>query len=218
LRLGILGGTFDPIHLGHLRLAEEVGEGFALDKVYLLPAPSPPHKGGKTVTSFQHRFEMAQLAVEESPLLVASDLEARRPGPSYSIETLKEFHDLYPSPLELFFILGMDAFQEIDTWKSFRALFDYAHFVVVQRPGLCAAKMTERLFSLGVSFKKKEENRFVGPSGHQVIYIEATLMDISSTGIREKAGAGKSIRYLVPESVRCYILQYGLYDKTYGIS
>ncbi|MFO7459787.1 MAG: nicotinate-nucleotide adenylyltransferase [Desulfatiglandales bacterium] len=218
MRLGIFGGTFDPIHLGHLRLAEEVGEGFDLDKVYLIPAASPPHKGGKAVTAFHHRFEMAKLAVEGSTLLAAFDLEARRQGVSYSIETLKEFHRLYPSPLELFFILGMDAFQEIETWKSYRELFDYAHFVVVQRPGIAAGKMEERLFSLGVPFRRQDENRFVGPSGYQVIPMEATLMDISSTGIREKAAAGKSIRYLVPESVRCYILQYGLYNKTNGIS
>jgi nicotinate-nucleotide adenylyltransferase len=218
LKLGIFGGTFDPVHLGHLRLAEEVGEGFSLDKVYLLPASSPPHKGGKTVTAFHHRFEMTRLAVEGSPLLVAFDLEARRQGLSYSIETLKEFHGLYPPPLELFFILGMDAFHEIETWKSYQELFDYAHFVVVQRPGMPAGKLEEQLFSLGVPFRREAENRFVGPSGYRVIYIEATLMDISSTGIREKAAAGKSIRYLVPESVRCYILQYGLYDKTYGIS
>jgi nicotinate-nucleotide adenylyltransferase len=217
LRLGILGGTFDPVHLGHLRLAEEVGEGFSLDKVYLLPAASPPHKGGKTVTPFHHRFEMAKLAVEGSPLLAAFDLEARRQGLSYSIETLKQFHRLYPSHLELYFILGTDAFQEIETWKNYQDLFDYAHFVVVQRPGTPEGKMEERLLSLGVSFRKKGANRFVAPSGHEVICMEATLMDISSTRIREKAAAGKSIRYLVPESVRCYIFNNGLY-RTYGIS
>ena len=216
MRLGILGGTFDPIHLGHLRLAEEVGEGFNLNTVYLLPAASPPHKGRKSVTPFHHRFEMTKLGVEGSPLLVAFDLEARRQGLSYSIETLKEFHRLFPSNPELFFILGTDAFQEIETWKHYQELFNYAHFVVVQRPGIPARKMEERLFSLGVPFRKEEENRFIGPSGLTVIYLEATLLDISSTGIREKAAAGKSIRYLVPESVRCYIVEYGLY-RTYGI-
>jgi nicotinate-nucleotide adenylyltransferase len=160
---------------------------------------------------------MTKLAVEGSPLLVALDLEARRQGLSYSIETLKEFHRLYPSRLDLFFILGTDAFQEIETWKDYKKLFDYAHFLVVRRPGMPAEKMEARLRSLGVSFRREEENRFVGPSGYEVIYIGATLMDISSSGIREKAAAGKSIRYLVPESVRCYILTNGLY-KTYGIS
>ncbi|MBN2033430.1 MAG: nicotinate-nucleotide adenylyltransferase [Deltaproteobacteria bacterium] len=217
MRLGILGGTFDPIHLGHLRLAEEVREGFSLDKVYLLPASSPPHKDGKIVTPFHHRFKMTEAAVEGSPYLIAFDLEARRQGFSYSINTLKEFHRLYPPRPELFFVIGTDAFQEIETWKNYRELFNYAHFVVVRRPGIPAEDMIERLRSLGLPFRKEDEGRFVGPSGYELIYLEATLMDISSTGIREKVAAGKSIRYLVPDSVRCYILQYGLY-KTYGIS
>lgn len=217
MKLGILGGTFDPIHLGHLRLAEEAGEEFGLDTVFLLPAASPPHKEGRTVTPFHHRFEMTRLAVEGSTLLVAFDLEARRQGLSYSIETLKEFHRLYPSDLELFFILGTDAFQEIETWKDYRELFNYAHFVVVKRPGIQLRQVEEQMFSLGVPFRKEAENRFVGPLGNEVIYIKPTLMDISSTSIREKSAAGKSIRYLVPESVRRYILEYGLYEA-YGIS
>jgi len=217
LRLGILGGTFDPIHLGHLRLAEEVGEAFDLEKVYIIPAASPPHKGGKEVTSFHHRFEMARLAVEGSSLLTALDLEGRRKGFSYSIETLKEFHRLHPSDLELFFVLGTDAFLEIETWKDYRDLFDYAHFVVIQRPGTLLRNTEAHLFSLGISFTKDGEGRFVGPSGNRVFFIETTLMDISSTEIREKAGAGKSIRYLVPESVRCYIINNGLY-RSHGVS
>ena len=217
MRLGILGGTFDPIHLGHLRLAEEVGEAFDLEKVCIIPAASPPHKGGKEVTSFDHRFEMARLAVEGSTLLIALDLEGRRKGLSYSIETLKEFHRLYPSDLELFFILGTDAFLEIETWKDYRSLFDHAHFVVIQRPGTPTGKTEAHLFSLGISFRKDAEGRFVGPSGNEVFFIETTLLDISSTEIREKVAAGKSIRYLVPESIRCYIMNNGLY-RTHGVS
>lgn len=213
MRLGILGGTFDPIHLGHLRLAEEAGEAFDLEKVYLIPAASPPHKGRRAITSFFHRFEMTKLGVEGSPRLVAFDVEARRQGLSYSIETLKEFHRLYPSRLELFFILGTDAFLEIETWKNYRELFDYAHFLVVQRPGIPAGKVQDHLLSLGLEFGKQGENRYVGSSGNEVICIEATLMDISSTAIREKAAAGKSLRYLVPESVRGYILKHGLYES-----
>jgi len=217
LRQGILGGTFDPIHVGHLRLAEEVGEAFGLEKVYLIPAASPPHKGGKEITAFHHRFEMTRIAVEGSSLLSAFDLEGRRKGLSYSIETLKEFHRLHPSDLDLFFILGADAFLEIETWKDYRALFRYAHFVVIQRPGIPAGKTETHLFSLGISFTKETEGRFVGPSGNVVFFTETTLMDISSTEIREKVAEGKSIRYLVPESVRCYIVKNGLY-RTHGVS
>lgn len=217
MKVGILGGTFDPVHLGHLRLAEEVGEEFGLEKVYLIPAASPPHKGGKRITAFHHREEMARMAVEGSRLLVVSDLEGRRHGRSFSIETLKEFHLLYPSDLELFFILGTDAFLEIETWKDYRHLFDYAHFVVVKRPGTAAESTAAHLASLGIAFRKETERRFGGPSGNKVFFIDTTLMDISSTRIREKASKGKSIRYLVPENVRCYILNNGLY-RTHGTS
>lgn len=217
MRLGILGGTFDPVHVAHLRLAEEVGEAFRLEKVYLIPAASPPHKGGKEITPFHHRFEMARLAVEGSSLLAVLDLEGRRKGLSYSIETLKEFRRLYPSNLELFFILGTDAFLEIETWKDYRHLFDYAHFVVIQRPGTPADKTEIHLYSLGIAFAKEKEGRYLGPSGNRVFFLETTQMDVSSTEIREKAGAGKSIRYLVPESVRCYIVDNGLY-RTHGVS
>ena len=134
-RLGILGGTFDPIHYGHLRLAEEVGESLKLEHVYLIPAALPPHKGQRTVSPFPHRLEMTRIASAESPLLKVLDLEARREGFSYSIETLKTFHGMVQPDLDLHFVLGMDAFLEIETWKDFRNLFNYAHFVVIQRPG-----------------------------------------------------------------------------------
>jgi nicotinate-nucleotide adenylyltransferase len=212
LKLGILGGTFDPVHLGHLRLAEEVGEAFNLEKLFLIPAASPPHKGGKTISPFHHRFQMISLAIGESSLLVAFDLEARRHGLSYSIETLKDFHRLYPVDLELYFVLGTDAFFEIKTWKEHQNLFGYAHFVVVQRPQTPAGKVESFLSSLGgPAFRKMTGNRFVGPGGHEVIYMESTFMDISSTEIREKVAKGKSIRFLVPEKVRSYIIENGLY-------
>jgi nicotinate-nucleotide adenylyltransferase len=211
LKLGILGGTFDPVHLGHLRLAEEVGEALNLEKLYLIPAASPPHKDGKALTPFHHRFEMIRLAIEGSSLLFAFDLEARRHGLSYSIETLKEFHRLYPADLELFFVLGTDAFFEIETWKDHQKLFDYAHFVVIQRPGTPVGRVESFLSSLGLAFGRKDKDRFVGAKGREVIYMEPTFIDISSTEIREKVAKGKSIRFLVPESVRSYISKNGLY-------
>jgi nicotinate-nucleotide adenylyltransferase len=211
-RLGILGGTFDPIHYGHLRLAEEVAESLNLEHVYLIPAALPPHKGQRSVSAFQHRLEMTKIASAESPLLKVLDLEARREGFSYSIETLKIFHSMYPPDLDLHFVLGMDAFLEIETWKDFRNLFNYAHFVVIQRPGFPSDILESFLPTLGVSFEKKgPANRFAAPSGYEVIPMEATLMDISSTKIREKVTGGKSIRFLVPEAVRSYIKNNGLY-------
>ena len=211
-RLGILGGTFDPIHYGHLRLAEEVGETLNLEHVYLIPAALPPHKGRRSVSAFEHRLEMTRIASAESPRLKVLDIEARRQGFSYSIETLKIFHSMYGPDPDLHFVLGMDAFLEIETWKDFRDLFNYAHFVVIQRPGFPSDILESFLPTLGVSFKKKDPaNRFVTPSGYEVILMEATLMDISSTKIREKVAGGKSIRFLVPEAVRCYIKDNALY-------
>lgn len=216
MRLGILGGTFDPIHLGHLRLAEEVGETLMLDKVYLIPAASPPHKEKKPVTPFRMRFEMVRMAAAASPLLEALDMEGRRQGLSYSIETLREFHQIHGSGLDLFFILGMDAFLEIETWKEYRRLFEYAHFVVIKRPGVESETLEPFLYSLGVDFHKKGKgDTFLVPSGHELIYREATLMDISSTEIRARVSSGRSIRFLVPDAVNGYIMDKGLY-KNHG--
>ena len=213
MKIGIFGGTFDPIHLGHLRLAEEVAEELALERVYLVPAAYPPHKEKQAVTSFHHRFAMTELAAGESPVFEASDMEGRRDGLSYSIDTLKEFHRLFGSELQLFFILGMDALLEIETWREYRSLFDYAHFVVIERPGFSSERLEPFLLSLGLGFQKTgEEGTYVKPSGSSIMYQRATLLEISSTDIRRRVGEGRSIRFLVPEVVRSYIMEKRLYS------
>ena len=133
-RIGIFGGTFDPIHFGHLRLAEEVGESLNLEHIYLIPAALPPHKGPKTVSPFRHRLEMTRIASAESPLLKVLDLEARREGFSYSIETLKTFHTMFQPDLDLHFVLGMDAFLEIETVRHVLRRFDRKAAVGMKRP------------------------------------------------------------------------------------
>lgn len=213
MRLGILGGTFDPIHLGHLRVAEEIGEELELEKVYLIPAAVPPHKETRPVTPFHHRLAMTRLAAEESPMFEVLDLEGRRQGLSYSIETLREFHEIFkPNPI-VFFILGVDAFLEIKTWKEYEGLFDYANFVVINRPRSQSEELEAFLLSLDVGFGRSDKaNTFVHPSGNVLMYKEATLMDISSTQIRELVASGKTIRFLIPESVRAYLRGEGLYS------
>lgn len=214
MRIGILGGTFDPIHLGHLRMAEEVGEAMGLERVYLIPSAHPPHKDKIPVTPFAHRFAMARLAAAESPLLEATDMEGRRVGLSYSIETLREFQGLYPSDLELYFIVGMDAFLEIESWRDYSRLFDYAHFVVIQRPGARLDRLAPFLRSLKVGFSEGPgQGTFVAPSGNLLIPMEATLLEISSTKIRQGVAKGKSIRFLVTDAVRSYIVEEGLYRR-----
>ena len=212
MKLGILGGTFDPIHLGHLRTAEEIGQELDLEKVYLIPSASPPHKRKEPVMTFHHRMAMTQLAISDSHLLEALDLEGKRPGFSYSIETLRDFHRIFKPNPEIFFIIGMDAFLEIKTWKEYQNLFDYAHFVIIQRTGYGV----ERLESLLLDFKSEmkrtnQRNMFIMPSGKTLLIMKPTIMDISSSRIREMVTKGKSIRFLVPESVRDYILEKGLY-------
>ena len=213
MRIGILGGTFDPIHLGHLRCAEEICQALNLENVYLIPSASPPHKTKMPVISFKHRLAMTRLASDSSPLLETMDLEGRRAGHSYSIETLREFHRIFPPNPEFFFILGMDAFLEIKTWKEYKYLFDYAHFVILARAGFQSHNLMSVLSELdaGIKRKKDESDLFVAPSGKTVMLIRTAVMDISSTRIREMIKENRSIRFLVPESVRTYIEKKGLY-------
>jgi len=153
VRLGILGGTFNPIHFGHLRAAEEIGESLGLEKVYLIPSGMPPHKSPHPLADFPHRLEMVRLATTISPLLEVWDIEGKKPGFSYSIETLQLFHSSFGSQLELFFILGTDAFFEIKTWKEYLSLFTYASFVVIDRPGNTTEDFFAFLASLDAGFE-----------------------------------------------------------------
>ena len=212
MKLGILGGTFDPIHLGHLRSAEEIGQHLALEKVYLIPSALPPHKTGTPITPFHHRLAMTRLGTDCSHLLQTMDLEGQRPGFSYSIETLQELTQVFGPEADLFFIVGMDAFLEIKTWRNYKHLFDYAHFVVLSRAG-CRNHGLEAIFSdLDIKGSKMEtENLFLAPSGKSTTLITSTLMEISSTNIRNMVKEDKSIHFLVPETVRAYIIEKGLY-------
>jgi len=212
VKVGILGGTFNPIHVGHLRSAEEIGEDLALEKVYLIPSGMPPHKSQAKIADFSHRLEMVRLASTLSPLLKVWDIEGKKAGFSYSIETLRSFHSFFGPGLELFFIIGTDAFLEIRTWREYRNLFKYASFVVINRPGHTTELFTAFLDSLDVGFQwSSNKECFRHPSGTVLMRKDTTLMDISSSTIREKVMRGKSIRFLVPEAVREYIERTGVY-------
>jgi len=212
-KIGILGGTFDPVHFGHLRTAEEIGHGLGLDRVYLIPAASPPHKVGDPVTPFEHRMAMTRLAVRRSDLLEALDLEGKRAGLSYSSDTLRELKATLGKDTELFFLVGSDAFLEIRTWKNYQALFDYAHFVLIPRAGCDLKRLEEFILEVDRGVKKHEEkNVYTMPSGNRVIIYYSTLLDISGTGIRNMVREGKSITFLVPEAVQTYTVREGLYQ------
>ncbi len=212
MRLGILGGTFDPIHFGHLRLAEEMCEEFALSKVLLIPCAQPPHKDESVITPYSERLEMTKIAVSYSSYLEASDIEGRRKGPSYSIETINIIMNLYGADLELFFILGIDTFKEITTWKEYEELFKLTSFAVIDRPGTQKCEISSFIDSLALDFKKcNTDDLFVNTSGCSIYFKKSTLMDISSTKIRQNIKTGRSINFMVPERVKEYILRKGLY-------
>ena len=214
MKVGILGGTFDPIHLGHLRTAEEIGEALDLDRLFLVPAASPPHKVRDRVSDFHHRLAMTRVAVGNSPLLDVLDLEGKRGGISYSIETLQELRSLFGPTAKLFFAVGTDAFLEIKTWKEFDSLFEYADFVIIRRAGVDSRRLEALLGEMGATRDARgPEERFVMPSGNTVTVMDTTKLDISSTGIRETLRQGKSIRYLVPDAVIDYITRKDLYGN-----
>ena len=208
--VGILGGTFDPPHFGHLDVATIALEEGGVREVWLVPCLE--HRFDKRPAPFHDRLAMTRMATDDSPLLEVLDLEGQRQGFSYSIETLKEIHKLFQTDLDLFFIIGLDAFQEIKTWKEYRRLFDYTHFVVINRPGFPSEELEPFILSLDVGFQREgDDNIFVNASGNLLIYREATLLEVSSTRIRDMVADGRSIRFLVPESVRGYITEKGLY-------
>jgi len=210
-RVGLFGGTFNPIHLGHLRGAEEIRELFHLEEVVFVPSSIPPHKMKEKVVEASHRLEMVKLAVSGNPHFSVSDVEISRPGKSYSIETIKYFRERRQDAF--FFILGSDAFIEIETWKEFQNLFSLCHFVVMTRPG--PQKETPPLpRTLAPNFRyAPEEKAWIHVSGYMLYFKEISFLDISSTKVRELIEIGRSVRYLIPPEVETYIREHSLYRK-----
>ncbi len=213
MRWGILGGTFDPIHVGHLRCAEEIGELFALDKVLFVPASRPPHKENAAITPFEHRENMIRLAVSGNSAFSFSDMENRRKGKSYSVDTVEAIVSDGRGEMELYFILGMDAFKLIQTWKDWKRILSLCNFIVMTRPGSSEESLAgilppdfAGLFTYDDGLKG-----YKGPSGHCIFFQQVSYLDISSSDIRERVKEGKSIRYLVPDSVLAYIIEQGCY-------
>jgi nicotinate-nucleotide adenylyltransferase len=190
-----------------------VCEALGLTRLWFIPAGHPPHKTAREITPFEMRLEMSRLAVGDHPVMSVSDLEGRRPGRSYSIETLRQIRQEVGPAWELYFILGLDAILEIATWKDYKDLFTLSDFVVLDRPGYDRQRLEEVLLGeVHPLFRPLQVERgFQHPSGHKVVLQETTLMDISGTGIREMVRHGRSIRYLLPEAVRKYIITHKLY-------
>ncbi len=215
-RIGILGGTFNPIHYGHLAAAEEVRDRLKLDRVLFVPSFHPPHKQEDDVPSAAHRMEMVRLATRENARFEPSDIEIERGGKSYTIETIEALKNTYPDA-DLYFITGVDSFLEIQTWSRWELLLKLCTFVVLSRPGYRFADLLKINFlrpaeTQVVELDRGERRHAEIRSGAFIVYLEMIpLYDISSTDIRCRVKEGRSIKYLLPEVVETYIINNKLY-------
>jgi nicotinate-nucleotide adenylyltransferase len=220
MSIGLFGGTFNPVHLGHLRAAVEVREGFELDEIFLIPADLPPHKVSGEVAASADRLQMLILALGAETNLKVSDVELNRPGPSYTIDTVQHFQQTLPAKTQLYLIMGLDAFLELDTWKSYRKLLAQIPFIIINRPNAVdrqsgvPRKIVDDFISAKLSGDYSySASRSAYLARHQKpIYVfEVTALDISSTKIRRQISKGRSINYLVPPTVAEYIRTKGIY-------
>ncbi len=226
MRIGVMGGTFDPIHLGHLRGAEEIYWAFELDRIIFVPAARPPHKEEQEIeASALRRYEMVSLATMSTPYFSVSPIEFGRPGRSYSIETVREFRKLHGEESTIYFIMGVDAFQHIATWKDAGELLSLAQVIVAARPGWQLDEVERsmspahhqllgdpRFKSLRISEITSEiaRHRY---EPRLILLVEVPSLDISSSEIRQLVKEGRSIRHLVTDSVAAYITKNRLYQE-----
>lgn len=220
MTLGVLGGTFDPVHLGHVAAATAAQQALSLESILLIPSRIPPHRTDPTTTAAEDRFAMAKLAAAERPGWTASRIELDREGPSYTYDTLFDLNEALSEtrgPVagrvegwQIFFITGADAFAEIASWSRYPAVLDLAHFVVVSRPGITLDSLRERVPSAFPSTSLRAGSR--QPSAKtRVILVEAHTPDISSTDVRRRVRAGQSLSGYVPDPVADYIRDHRLY-------
>lgn len=212
--IGILGGTFNPIHLGHLRMAQEIGEGLDLAEVRLIPAGCPPHRE-KPGVSPQQRLEMARLAVQKNPLLRIDDREIFKTTPCYTVETLREIRREMGDDQPICLLMGSDAFWGLPTWYRWQELFDLAHIIIAQRPGFSREDLaTGHAGQIHEELEKRQRYDCTAlhqePAGAIVTY-PITALDISSTRIRALLRQGLNPRYLLPAAVLDYIQANNLY-------
>jgi nicotinate-nucleotide adenylyltransferase len=202
LRIGIMGGTFDPIHYGHLVTAEEARVQFHLDRVIFVPSGHPPHKEERKSLDPEYRYLMAVIATASNPYFTVSRMEIDRPGPSYTIDTIREIKRELGGEAELFFITGADAILEILTWKEPEKILEECVFIAATRPGYDLRRLEESL---------PEPEKARHRTDPRVLTMEIPALAISSTDIRRRVREGRPIRYLVPEGVAEFIEKHGFY-------
>ena len=215
MRFGLFGGTFDPVHSGHLRSAEEVRDAFALDEVCFVPCGVPPHRSDRPGAAPHHRLEMVRLAVADRPGLGVSDIEVARPGPSYSIDTVRHFSATLAPGDDLYLILGLDAFLLIDSWKDWRELLALTHVIVTSRPGFGGELPYEKIPVVvrEAFWYDPVRSGFRNELGKEILFKRLTDVSVSASAIRELLGKGKSIRGLVPSEVQRYVEDQHLYNE-----
>ncbi|UCE56223.1 MAG: nicotinate (nicotinamide) nucleotide adenylyltransferase [Desulfobacterales bacterium] len=220
MRIGLFGGTFNPIHLGHLRATIEVKEGFNLDKIFLIPAALPPHKMPGSLINADDRLEMINMAISGLTGISVSDVELNRSGPSYTIDTVHHFKRSFSKDTQIYLIMGLDAFLEIDTWKSYEELLEQIAFIVIARPnqGYPDARLGWKILddylkaNISEDYDFSESRSCYDLADSQPIHIfDVTALDISSSKIRELVNKGRSIEFLVPRRVVEFIKSKGLY-------
>ena len=202
VRIGVFGGTFDPIHTGHLLTAEDARAALGLDIVLFIPAGQPWFKSYRRITAAHHRLAMVRLAIADNPHFAASDIEIRRSGPSYTVDTLSELRGQY-ADAEFVVILGVDALREIDRWHEPRRLFELASVVGMARPG-SSVNLSVLHAAIPGSFSRMR-------------LLDSALIDISGTDIRRRSAEGRSVRYRVPAAVERYIAEHGVYAADGGV-
>ena len=224
MRLGVMGGTFNPIHYGHLVAANEVREAFGLEKIIFVPAAAPPHKDQSEIAEPRHRLMMTVLATVSNPRFVVSAVEVDRPGTSYSVETIATLKALYPATQSLYFILGIDAFLELASWRQPDVLLRSCDIIVTGRPGYNLLQLAtiplQRLSTIypylsfelsGGETGTRLPRVRVSDTPYEIFFQEISALEISSTHIRQRVKRGQSIAYLLPETVEAYIRTYQLY-------
>jgi nicotinate-nucleotide adenylyltransferase len=217
MKIGILGGTFNPVHNGHLRAAEEVQELFQFDRLFFIPSGMPPFKKSKLADA-RHRYKMTALAIRDNKSFEVSDFEIKSKGVSYSLETLVYLATKYKKS-ELYFIIGIDAFLDLPKWRQPMRLMELTNFVIISRPGFCFADIQRSPFFPIIrkmvlrDFDRSDRRRLVLrlSSGKKAFLCKITGFDISASRIRNLVRKGKNIKYLLPESVESYIISHKLY-------
>ncbi|WP_432408929.1 nicotinate-nucleotide adenylyltransferase [Wukongibacter sp. M2B1] len=198
-KIGLMGGTFDPIHYGHLVLAEQIRTQFGLDMVYFIPVGIPPHKQDKNISSSKDRYFMTLLATITNPNFEVSKIEIEDNNISYTVNTIKKFKEKIDCDAELYFITGADAIYELETWKNVKELLTLCKFIAASRPGIDERKLRQKIMELNEKYNS------------HILVTAVPALAISSTDIRNRIRFGKSIKYILPESVEYYIYKNKLY-------